>query len=674
MFIVFYPAVLVVASIGGGGPGILATLLSAMAADYWFIPPYGAFTVDRPNDVLALGIFTGANLFLCVLAERLRRSRWAEAVSVAQEQQLDELSRMNEELSQQSEELSQQTEELSEQSEELAQQNEELQTQSEEIQGLNSELQGREEMLQKLLDAARLAVAEQTVMQDICASAREMFGPAASAVMVFEQQGGRLAMRGQAGLGPEGAKVETLPGERTFVELVIGENRTACLADASLRPDLSLVHPPGEQPFRAVLAAPMRTDGEPFGAVSIYSHQKQDWTAVQFRLAEWLAAQCAHILQTLRLQEQTRRQAALIDLSPDAIIVRRLDGTITFWSRGAETLYGWTKEEAVGQRSDTMFQTQLPEPLEQVAEHLKHSGQWSGDVVHHAKDGREVVVHSWWMPQLDAHGEVTEILESNVDITDRKRAEEALRSVAQFPDENPYPVMRIDRSGIVLYANRSAAALTGPWQCETGRPASEPLTRLVRETLAKGQPSQMDVESGSQVFSFVLAPIAANDYVNLYGRDTTERKRAEEALRQTVDELARSNSDLEQFAYVASHDLQEPLRAVNSFVQLLQKQYAGRLDAKADEYIRYTVDGAKRMQTLIGDLLSYSRVGSRTQEPTPTEVGVALQHAIGNLEASIQETAAQITHGELPTVLADGGQLVQIFQNLIGNAIKFRGH
>ena len=187
-FITFFPAILLVATIGGGGPGIVATMFSALAADYWFLQPYGTFYIEAPNDVLALGIFTGSCLFLSVLAERLRRARWAEAVSVAQEQQLAELTRLNEELSQQSEEL--------------ARQNEELQTQSEEIQALNTELTHREDLLQKLLDSARLASAEQAVMQDICAAAKEMFGPAASAVMVLEPQGNRLAVRaGRAGAG-----------------------------------------------------------------------------------------------------------------------------------------------------------------------------------------------------------------------------------------------------------------------------------------------------------------------------------------------------------------------------------------------------------------------------------------------------------------------------------------
>ena len=261
VFITLYPALLLAASIGGGGPGITATILAALAADYWFLKPYGTLAIEAPNDVLALGIFTGAGLFLSVLAERLRRSRWAEAISVAQEQQLEEMSRLNEELSQQSEELSQQSEELSQRGEELARQNEELQTQAEEIQTLNAELVHREEMLQKLLNAARLSSAEQAVIRDICGATKEMFGPAASAVMVLEQQGNRLAVRGQAGLGPERAKVESLPVSSCFVQLAMEENKTAALADASLRPDLSLIGPPGEQPFQAVLAAPMRRRG-----------------------------------------------------------------------------------------------------------------------------------------------------------------------------------------------------------------------------------------------------------------------------------------------------------------------------------------------------------------------------------------------------------------------------
>ncbi len=180
---------LLVASIGGGGPGILATVLAALAADFWFIPPYGSFTIDAPNDVLAIGIFTGTGLFLSVLAERLRRARWAEALSIAQQERAEQLTRQNDELTRQSEELSQQAEELSQQSEELSGQNEELQAQSEEIQALNEELGHREDLLQSLLEAARQPGSQEAAMQKICAAAQQMFGEAAAAVMVCEKAG-----------------------------------------------------------------------------------------------------------------------------------------------------------------------------------------------------------------------------------------------------------------------------------------------------------------------------------------------------------------------------------------------------------------------------------------------------------------------------------------------------
>ncbi len=138
-------------------------------------------------------------------------------------------------------------------------------------------------------------------------------------------------------------------------------------------------------------------------------------------------------------------------------------------------------------------------------------------------------------------------------------------------------------------------------------------------------------------------------------------------------ELARSNCDLEQFAYVATHDLQEPLRAVTSCVQLLQKRYEGQLDARAEEFIAHAVDGARRMQTLINDLLAYSRISTRATPFAPTDCEVVLNEALANLGVAIKESGAVVTRGALPSIRADATQLAQLFQNLIGNALKFRG-
>jgi signal transduction histidine kinase len=148
---------------------------------------------------------------------------------------------------------------------------------------------------------------------------------------------------------------------------------------------------------------------------------------------------------------------------------------------------------------------------------------------------------------------------------------------------------------------------------------------------------------------------------------------ANASLEARTADLQRSNSELEQFAYVASHDLQEPLRKVASFCQLLQRRYAGQLDAKADEYIEHAVDGAKRMQALINDLLAFSRVGRTAQRREPVSAAVLLAQAWANLADDVRRTHATIEVGELPVVLGEASLLTAVFQNLINNALKFRG-
>jgi len=155
-------------------------------------------------------------------------------------------------------------------------------------------------------------------------------------------------------------------------------------------------------------------------------------------------------------------------------------------------------------------------------------------------------------------------------------------------------------------------------------------------------------------------------------QELTERKKVEEKMRILMEDLIRSNTELEEFAYVASHDLQEPLRMVASFTQLLQNRYQDKLDDEANEFINFAINGATRMQGLINDLLAFSRIGTKGISFSPTDMNIILENVLENIRQSIIITDAEITYDPLPVIIADGSQMTQILQNLVTNAIKFR--
>lgn len=303
-------------------------------------------------------------------------------------------------------------------------------------------------------------------------------------------------------------------------------------------------------------------------------------------------------------------------------------------------------------------------------------------------------------PYLDQHGNLLRYIGITLDITERKQAEEALRqSEASYRliSENTADVIWVldPRTGRFTYVSPSVEKLRGYTPAEVmAQPVTAALTpaslQQVSESLAVNLPAFIAQGSGTMSFinevdqprkdgSIVNTEVTTTYLFDEQGdveivgvsRDITERKRAEEELHHTLEELRRSNAELEQFAYVASHDLQEPLRAVAGMVQLLQQQYQGQLDEEADEFIELAVEGANRMQTLINDLLAYSRVGRRGKPFEPVSAGECLQKALRNLEVAVSESRARITADELPTVTADSTQLVQLLQNLIGNSLKF---
>ncbi len=195
-----------------------------------------------------------------------------------------------------------------------------------------------------------------------------------------------------------------------------------------------------------------------------------------------------------------------------------------------------------------------------------------------------------------------------------------------------------------------------------------PLFRTIKQSKAILLQAKEDLET--KVAEQTVALREANARLSV---ELAERRQAEARLAQSAQELRRSNAELEQFAYVASHDLQEPLRMVASFTQLLAKRYRGKLGQDADEFIDFAVDGARRMQALINDLLAFSRVGTRGKDFEPIDCNAVLQEVLANLKIAALESQMVLTHDSLPILPADKMQLGQLFQNIIANAIKFRG-
>ncbi len=290
--------------------------------------------------------------------------------------------------------------------------------------------------------------------------------------------------------------------------------------------------------------------------------------------------------------------------------------------------------------------------------------------------------------------DLTELENSTELIQQLRRQQEALYEsqalLRAVMEGTPDPIYVKDRESRILMANPALSKVAG-------KPIEEILTkadgeyygdpavgRVLRDhdlhVMDSGQSTTTEetvpTPRGRRTFLSTKTPHrnSAGDIVGIIGisHDITERKQAEEALKRALEELARSNKDLEQFAYSVSHDLQEPLRMISGFVRLLSERYKGTLDAKADDYIALISEGTNRMHQMIEDLLAYSRVSSGQRQPAPVDFASIVEHAKENLGTSIAESDAAISVEFLPTLMVDASQMVQVFQNLIGNALKFR--
>jgi PAS domain S-box-containing protein len=475
----------------------------------------------------------------------------------------------------------------------------------------------------------------------------------------------------------------------------------------------------------------------------------------------------------------------LLDLVSDTIVVREMSGAIRYWNKAAERLYGFSKNEALGQNYHELLKTEFPKPLADIEQEVLADGSWDGELTHISRDGSVVFVMSRWSATLDETGGQPSFFEIDSDMSERKTAariglraledratrdEERLIEMAisekllqskslELKNADHQRQLRVEERSVELAASdkllqskladieladqqrelrveeraveiassnklmrlKVSEAETADDERELRvkeriieLAASEKLlqSKLLEIEIAdrhrelRVQERVVELAASEKLLQSKLHEIEVADkqrelrveervvelaasekllQSKLQEIEVAEMERelrvkerivelaaSEQVLGSKVKELEDSNEELQQFAYVCSHDLQEPLRVISNYTQLLAKRYQGQLDEKADKFIGFTVDAAKRMQDLINALLEYSRLQRNEIRSTSVDCSLVVEMALANLRIVIEETGATVTYDPLPKVEGDVTQLLQIFQNLIGNAIRFR--
>jgi PAS domain S-box-containing protein len=393
------------------------------------------------------------------------------------------------------------------------------------------------------------------------------------------------------------------------------------------------------------------------------------------------------------------RYRGLLEAAPDAMVVVNPGGEIVLLNVQAEKQFGYRRDELVGQKVKNIIPEGFAERL--VADALRTTAdalaQQIGtgiELTGRRKNGSDFPIEIMLSPLESAEGIL--VTAAIRDISVRKEAEKHLaRMEGRYRgllEAAPDAMVVVNPGGEIVLLNVQAEKQFGYSRDElVGQKVKNIIPegfaeRLVADALRSAEDAlAQQIGTGIELtarrkngsnfpIELMLSPLESAEGVLVTAaiRDITTRKKAEANLLDKVEELNRSNEELGQFAYIASHDLQEPLRMVASYTQLLSRRYKGKLDSDADEFIAFAVDGASRMQRLIQDLLTYSRVGTKGQDLLNVSSEEALQRALINLRSAIEDSGALVTHDSLPSVLADEMQLIQLFQNLVGNAIKYQ--
>jgi PAS domain S-box-containing protein len=402
------------------------------------------------------------------------------------------------------------------------------------------------------------------------------------------------------------------------------------------------------------------------------------------------------VTERKRAEEANNRLAAIVESSDDAIISKNLDGIIRSWNSGATRIFGYTAQEAIGQPVTILIPPDHVDEEPAILERLRRGERIEHyETIRRRKDGALLDISLTVSPIFDEHGKVEGASKIARDITELKRTEKALSESEQLfralANTIPNLAWMADADGYFFWYNDRWYEYTGTkpeemegwgWQ-KVHHPETLPqVIERWKNSIAVGEEFTMTFplrDAGGRFRPFLTRAMPVRNergrVVRWFGTNTdiSEQKEMEDALLRVNDRLRRANSDLQQFAYSASHDLQEPVRNIAVYSEIINRRYSQALDARGKEFLGFMTIGARRLELLIKDLLEYTHIASAQDElKQQTDASEAIAGALSNLSDSIREANAEVTFDSLPKLRVREIELQQLFQNLIGNAIKYR--
>jgi PAS domain S-box-containing protein len=397
-----------------------------------------------------------------------------------------------------------------------------------------------------------------------------------------------------------------------------------------------------------------------------------------------------------KLLESEERFSVAFRTNPDALVISNLtDGTILDVNESFEAISGWRRDEVIGKSSTSLGIYADSDDRKQILNKLRKNGRIRNhETRFKSRTGEEIIglLSSEHLKLSEGKAVLTIIR----DITEIKKAEEALiENRKNLLDAQKLAHLGNYTLDVINNKIEWSDELYEIWEVDKNKPIPpfeelwdkihpedrEQLKKILTEKREDNNPVETEfrvlLPEGRVKYIHIITKLEFDESGNLLKRsgveiDVTEKKLAQIELENTLKELERSNKELEQFAYIASHDLQEPLRMVSNYLNLLSQKYEGKLDDKAKGFIEFAVDGAKRMNSLIKGLLSYSRLTTHAKEPQQIDLNEVISNVLKDLKASIDEKNAILELNKLPVIRADDLQMHQLFQNLISNALKFK--